>query len=137
MLILDYERWKHRDIPIVFYQFQDEHSPCIKTQCVIAPTCSKECNDFMDFLYSRLSETIAFLKEQLGTRYYEEVETGQTYNSSKITEALLKRYDPKVSSNELVITMSRYFYCMRTAWGICERRKQRCGSKPGDFYIDT
>ena len=83
-----------------------------------------------------MSETISFLKEQLGMRYYDEVETSTTYNAGQITKALLKRYDPKVFSDELVITMSRYFYCMRTAWGICKRRKERHGNKPGDFYMN-
>lgn len=136
MLILDYDRWNHLEIPILFSMFKDQNSPCVKTQCVITPVCSNECDPFMEFIYSRVSETIAYLREIMGMRYYEKVETGTTYHAGKITEALLGLYDPKLNNKELEITMSRYFYCMKRAWSICSNRKARNGSKPGDFYIN-
>ena len=116
--------------------FKDENSPCIKTQCIITPTCSKECEQFMDFMYTRVSETVAYLREQMGMRYYDKVQTSNTYHAGKVTEALLGLYDPKLNNKELETTMSRYFYCMKRAWAICCRRKARYGSKSGDFYIN-
>jgi hypothetical protein len=90
----------------------------------------------MDFIYTRISETIAYLKEIMGIRYYEKVESGPTFHGGNITEALLKLYDPKLNNKELEITTDRYFYCMKRAWRIYCNRKARNGSTPNPdgFY---
>ena len=74
----------------------------------------------------------------MGMDYYEYVETAPTYNAEALTKALLSMYRDKsypINKKELDVIMKRYFYCMKTANGICNRRKARRGGKPGDFYI--
>ena len=144
MLILDYQRWKHHDIPHEFYQYKDGSCPCIKTSCIVTPSCSIECKPFLGFVYTRVTETISFIRDKMTTDdYYKIVETAETYTAGAVTGGLISLYYDeanrhKAPMDELKVIFGRYVYCMHRAQQIHNNRKAKNPNalRSGDFYID-
>lgn len=146
MLILDYQRWMHHDIPQAFYQYKDDSCPCLNLPCLITPNCSMECKPFLEFVKNRVSEALSFMRSHMTTNdYYKKIENDDAVLTAlDLTCGLIhlynnEYYQNKIPREELEIIFSRYIYCMHRAQAICNNRKIKNPESfgPGDFYMDV
>jgi hypothetical protein len=122
MLVLDYHHWDRLKMPVVCEMFKDERCPCLKN-CIIIANCTKACQPMQDYIYTNISETLSYLKEQLGMNYYRLVETDQTFKAKNIFEGLVNlRYhtvkqDDGVFEEWMCIT-NRFIFTMKRSYQI-------------------
>ena len=131
MLVLDYHKWDRLKMPIVCEMFQDERCPCLKN-CVILGNCTQTCESMRDYVASTVEETLSYLKEHMGMKYYDKVETGQIFKSNSIFEGLVNLCYHTVLQDdgiydEWACLTKRFVFTMKRSYQIA---KNHCGVDP-------
>lgn len=130
MLILDYHNWDQSKMPIICEMFKDKRCPCLKN-CIILPNCTKACNPMGDYIITNVSETLSYLREHLGNKYYNHVEKGQTMKAVYIFEGLVNLHYHTVAQDEGIYDewaclTKRFVYAMKRSYQIA---KNKCLTK--------
>jgi len=117
VITLDYHNWDRTIIPIIAEMFEDERCPCLNN-CVVSSICTQACEEMTSYLSVTISETISYLRCEMGTRFYNEVYNADIFPSSNILKGLVNLKYHTVRQEKLVFEQwacitKRFIYSMK------------------------